>query len=137
MSAIKLTSIYYIWPFLLLRYIGSKRNKKCNFCYAAMSMMMSQILKFVDFTETQKYEILSFLRIKKLIKIIKGYSVAKSQRNIAKDFIIISFLNFQYHSRWDDICKYTAKSSRKNCSAWRICKVLFHSTLSSMKTLCD
>ena len=135
MSAIKLTSIYYIWPFLLSR-LGSKRNKKCNFCYAAMSMMMSQILKFVDFTKTQKYEI-PFLRIKKLIKIIKGYFVAKSQRNIAKDFIIISFLNFQYHARWDDICKYTAKSSRRNCSAWRIFKVLFHSTLPSMKTLCD
>ena len=48
-----------------------------------MSMMMSQILKFVDFTKTQKY-VIPFLRIKKLIKIIKGYFVAKSQRNIAK-----------------------------------------------------
>ena len=42
----------------------------CNFHYAVVSMMMSQILKFVDFTKTQKStyvenETLFFLRIKK------------------------------------------------------------------------
>ena len=37
----------------------SKRNKqKCNFHYAVMSMMMSQILQFVDFTKTQKLKYL-------------------------------------------------------------------------------
>ena len=43
----------------------------CNFHYAVVSMMMSQILKFVDFTKTQKStyvenETLFFLRIKKI-----------------------------------------------------------------------
>ena len=52
--------------------LGFKRNKqKCNFHYAALSMMMSQILKFVDFTKKQKStyvenETLFFLRIKKI-----------------------------------------------------------------------
>ena len=39
-----------------------------NFHYAAMSMMISQILQFVNFTKTQKYfkkEALFFLQIKK------------------------------------------------------------------------
>ena len=37
------------------QYVGFKRNKhKCNFYYEAMPMMMSQILKFIDFTKTQK-----------------------------------------------------------------------------------
>ena len=36
-------------------YLGFKRNKqKRNFHYVAMPMMMSQILKSVDFTKTQK-----------------------------------------------------------------------------------
>ena len=36
-------------------YLGFKRNKnKCNFHYATMSMMTSQILKSLDFTKTQK-----------------------------------------------------------------------------------
>ena len=30
------------------------QKKKCNFHYAAMSMMTSQILKFADFTKTQR-----------------------------------------------------------------------------------
>ena len=35
--------------------LAFKRNKqKCNFHYAAMSMTTSHILKFVDFTKTQK-----------------------------------------------------------------------------------
>ena len=35
--------------------LGFKKNKrKCNFHYAAMPMMTSQFLKFVDFTKTQK-----------------------------------------------------------------------------------
>ena len=45
---------------------------KCNFHYAAKSMMTSQILKFLDFTKTQKSwyleeETLVFLQIKKFI----------------------------------------------------------------------
>ena len=36
-------------------YLGFKRNKqKRNFHYVAMLMMMSQILKSVDFTKSQK-----------------------------------------------------------------------------------
>ena len=39
----------------LCYYLGFKRNKpKRNFHYVAMPMMMSQILKSVDFTKTQK-----------------------------------------------------------------------------------
>ena len=43
----------------------------CNFHYAAISMMTSQILKFVDFTKIQKYrylenETLFLLQIKKI-----------------------------------------------------------------------
>ena len=59
---------------------------KCNFYYAAMSMMPSQILKFVDFTKTQKSKYLeneilangalSNQTIHKLH--IKGYFVAKN-----------------------------------------------------------
>ena len=50
--------------------LGLKRNKrKCNFNYAAMSMMTSQILKFVDFIKTQKSRYSEnetfFLQIKK------------------------------------------------------------------------
>ena len=55
-----------------LQYLGFKRNKqKCNFHYVAMHMM-SQILKSVDFSKTQKSrnhenKALFFLQIKKLI----------------------------------------------------------------------
>ena len=48
------------------------RNKhKCNFHYVAMPMITFQILKFVDFTKTQKSrylekETLFFLQIKKI-----------------------------------------------------------------------
>ena len=54
-------------------YLGFRRNKeKFNFHYAAMLMMTSQILKFVDFTYTQKFKYLEnktlfFLQIKKII----------------------------------------------------------------------
>ena len=49
-----------------------KNKQKCNFHYAAMSMMTSQILKFVNFTKTQKprylkNETLFLLQIKKFI----------------------------------------------------------------------
>ena len=45
---------------------------KCNFHYEAMHMVTSQILKFVDFTKTQKsrylkFKALFFLQIKKII----------------------------------------------------------------------
>ena len=53
----------------ILQYLGFKRNKqKCNLHYVAMHMMTSQILKFVDFTKTQKSRYLeneTFLEIKK------------------------------------------------------------------------
>ena len=49
-----------------------KKQVKCNFHYAAMFMMTSQISKFVDFAKTQKSryfenETLFFLQIKKFI----------------------------------------------------------------------
>ena len=53
--------------------LGFKRNKhKSNFHYAVMLMMRSQILKFVDFTKTQKSrylenELLFFLQRKKFV----------------------------------------------------------------------
>ena len=58
---------------LVIRYKGFNRNKhKRNFHYAAMSMMTSWILKFVDFTKTQKSrylknEALFFLQINKFV----------------------------------------------------------------------
>ena len=50
--------------------LGFKRNKhKCNLHYAAILMMMSQILKYAGFTKTQKSRYLEnktfFLQIKK------------------------------------------------------------------------
>ena len=37
------------------QYLGFKRNNdRCNFHYVAIPMVMSQILKSVDFTKTQK-----------------------------------------------------------------------------------
>ena len=57
------------------QYLAFKRNKQnWNFQYRAMSIMTSQILKFVDFTKTQKSRYLEnktfFLRIKKFISYI-------------------------------------------------------------------
>ena len=59
---------------LLLYYLGFKRNKHTRkFYYVAIPMMMPEILKFVDFTKTQKSryllvnETLLFLQIKKFI----------------------------------------------------------------------
>ena len=44
-----------IWPNFILIVLRIQKNKhKCNFHYVAMPMMMSQILKCVDFTKTQK-----------------------------------------------------------------------------------
>ena len=62
-----------IWPnFILIVYIylGFKRSEhKFNFHHVAMPLMMSQILKFIDFTKTEKSSYLknktSFLQIKK------------------------------------------------------------------------
>ena len=61
-----------IWPSFILIGVRIKRNKhKCNFHYAAMLMMTSQILKSLDFTKTQKSRYLEnetlFLQIKKII----------------------------------------------------------------------
>ena len=54
----------------VIRYTRNKQ--KCNFQYAAMSMMTLQILKFVDFIKTQKSRYLEnktlfFLQLKKFI----------------------------------------------------------------------
>ena len=58
-----------IWPnFILIVHRIQEKKQKFNFHYVAMSMMASQILQFMDFTETQKSkhlqkEILSYLQI--------------------------------------------------------------------------
>ena len=54
--------------FILIVHRIQENKQKCNFHYAAMSMMTSQILQFMDFTETQKSkylqkETLSYLQI--------------------------------------------------------------------------
>ena len=42
-------------PSFILVVLRIKKNKlKCNFHYVAIPMMTSQILEYVDFTETQK-----------------------------------------------------------------------------------
>ena len=62
-----------MWPnFILIVHRIQENKQKCNFHYAAMSMMTSQILQFMDFTETQKSkylqkETLFYLEIKKII----------------------------------------------------------------------
>ena len=45
-----------IWPnfILIVHRIQKKWLQKCDFHYVVMPMMTSQILKFVDFTKTQK-----------------------------------------------------------------------------------
>ena len=53
----------------------TKNNQKCNFHYAAMSMMTSQIFQSMNFTETQKSkylqnETLFYLQIKKFINYV-------------------------------------------------------------------
>ena len=58
-----------IWPnFILIVHRIQENKQKFNFHYVAMSMMASQILQFMDFTETQKSkylqkETLSYLQI--------------------------------------------------------------------------
>ena len=58
-----------IWPnFILIVHRIQEKKQKFNFHYVAMSMMASQILQFMDFTETQKSkylqkETLSYLQI--------------------------------------------------------------------------
>ena len=65
--------------------LRNPNKHKCDFHYAAMPMMMSEILKFVNFTKTQESrylenEPLFFLQIKKFSSSIihtKGYFIAK------------------------------------------------------------
>ena len=61
-----------MWPNFILIILRIQRNKrKCNFHYAAMSMMTSYILQLLDFTKTQKSKYLEnetfFLQMKKFI----------------------------------------------------------------------
>ena len=61
------------------------RNKhKCNFHYQAMLMTMSQILKSVDFTKTQKSRYLEnetfFLQIKQITNYTSGATLL--QKNV-------------------------------------------------------
>ena len=63
-----------MYLYLTLPYFDTTQDStetKCGLLYDAMSMMTSQILKFVDFTETQKFKYLEnkkliFLQIKKI-----------------------------------------------------------------------
>ena len=68
-----------------------------------MSMMKSQILKFVDFTKTQKSrylenETLFFLQIKKFILHIKGYFIFMAKKYFCRGEIFFSYfkLNFSF-----------------------------------------
>ena len=58
-----------IWPNFILIVLFKRKKHKCNFHYVAMSMIMSQILKSVNFTKTQKFRYLEnemfFHQIKK------------------------------------------------------------------------
>ena len=47
--------------FVLIVFRTQKKQIKCNFHYAAMSMTTIQILKFVDFTKTQKSRYLEWI----------------------------------------------------------------------------
>ena len=67
------TAHWYLAKFHCNSTQGSKEiSVKCNLHYVAMSLMVSQILKFVDYTKTQKStdlesKTLFFLQIKKFI----------------------------------------------------------------------
>ena len=72
-----------IWPNFILIVLRIQQTKqKYNFHYAVMSMMMSQILKFVDFTKTQKSKYLEnktifFLQIKNSLITYQGLLYGK------------------------------------------------------------
>ena len=54
--------------------MGFKRKKrKCNFHYVAMPIMTSQILKFMDFTKTQKSKYLENETFMKHSKYLEYY----------------------------------------------------------------
>ena len=60
--------------------------QKCNFHYAVMSMMTSQILKFLNFRKTLKSrylenETLFFLQIKKLINYTSRATLWQKKKN--------------------------------------------------------
>ena len=77
-----------IWPNFILIVL---RIQKCNFHYAAMCLMTSQILIFRDFTKTQKSSYLEnqtlFLLIKKFINYTSRATVSR-----AANFYLISFV---------------------------------------------
>ena len=78
MFVIRYTSISPNFIFILLRV--QKNKQKCNYHYEAISMMMLQILKFLDFTKTQKRrylenETLFFLQIKKIINYTESFHI--------------------------------------------------------------
>ena len=78
-STLVFDTISFRW---YLRFKGNKH--KCNFHYVAIPMMMSQILKSVDFTKTQKSrylenETLFFLQIKNSLITHQGLLYCKKQ----------------------------------------------------------
>ena len=77
-----------IWPNFILVVL---RIKKCNFHYAAMCLMMSQILRFGNFTKTQKSSYLEnqtiFLWIKKFINYTSRATLSR-----AANLYLISFV---------------------------------------------
>ena len=112
-----------VWPnFILIGLrIGLKRNKqKCNFNYVAM-LMMSQILKSVNSTKTQKSrylekETLFLLQIKESIKCASKATLP--QKNIFVAEVTFKVLKNKCISRWVDWENliYVRWNSIQNCS---------------------
>ena len=76
------TAHQYLTKFQQLE--SNKNKDKCNFHYGAMPMMTSEILKYVNFTKTQKSRYLDkktlfFLQIKKSLITYQGPFSAKKQ----------------------------------------------------------
>ena len=82
-------------------YVGFKRNNRnCKFYCVAVSMMVPQICKFIDFTKTQKRKYLenkTFFLKKKVNSLlyIKGHLMVKNNF-LAEVAIKLSFCSIQY-----------------------------------------
>ena len=82
--------------------ILKKNQQKRNFHYAAMSLMMSQNLRSVDFTKTQKSrhlnnEILIFLLIKKFINYTSWAILRQKNNFVAKAKFKFKLLTSRSH----------------------------------------
>ena len=96
-----------IWPnFILIVYIylGFKRSEhKFNFHHVAMPLMMSQILKFIDFTKTEKSRYLenktSFLQIKK-------FSDYTSMVTLSQKNSFVAEVTFSHAIKFYKVCHF-------------------------------